>query len=210
LTAEKEAANGGCEEKLLMELIAGIPIWMLFILVFLLRISDVTLGTIRTVTIVKGYIGLSMVLGFCEVSIWIIVISQVISRIGESWLLIFAFAGGFAAGNGIGILIERKLALGLAVVRMVSQGNGTTIADALRAQDLTVTTFAGEGSDGQVTLVYLAGPRRAIQPALRTARSIDPDLFYVIEPAHESNHGVRTRIRPVPHATGWRAVFKKK
>jgi uncharacterized protein YebE (UPF0316 family) len=193
-----------------MELIANIPIWMLFILVFLLRISDVTLGTIRTVTIVKGYIGLSMVLGFCEVSIWIVVISQVISRIGESWLLVIAFAGGFAAGNGVGIFIERKIALGLAVVRMISQGNGSAIAEALRDQGLTVTTFMGEGAEGPVTLVYVAGSRRTIQPALKAARFVDPDLFYVIEPAHESNHGLRTRVGPVPYATGWRAVFKKK
>jgi hypothetical protein len=45
---------------------------------------------------------------------------------------------------------------------------------------------------------------------LRSARRIDPDLLYVSEPAHESNGGIQLRLRPVPHATGWRAVFKKK
>lgn len=194
-----------------MDFLATIPLWLLFIFVFLLRVTDVTLGTIRTVTIVKGYIGLSMVLGFFEVGIWVLVISQVIARIGESWLLVVAYAGGFAVGNGVGILVERKAALGMAVVRIVSQsGEGEAVAEELRLLGFPATTFAGEGAEGPVTLVYVAGPRRAIQTVLKTARAIDPDLFYVIEPAHESSQGVHSRIRPVPHATGWRAAFKKK
>jgi uncharacterized protein YebE (UPF0316 family) len=193
-----------------MDFFATIPIWMLVVFVFLLRVTDVTLGTIRTVAIVKGFIVLSMVLGFFEVGIWVMVISQVISRIGESWFLVIAYAGGFAAGNGVGILIERRIALGMAVVRMVSAGSGSEIAQALWARGFSATTFPGEGTEGPVTLVYAAGRRRSIQAILRTAREIDPNLFYVVEPAHESNEGVHTRIRPVLHATGWRAVFKKK
>ena len=194
-----------------MDFIATIPIWMLFIFVFLLRVADVTLGTVRTVSIVKGFIGLSMVLGFFEVLTWVVVISQVISRIGESWLLAVAYAGGFAVGNGVGIVVERRIALGIAVIRIVSRADeGAAIAENLRAQGFAVTTFAGEGAKGPVTLVYVAGPRRAARTIVRTAKAIDPKLFYVIEPAHESSQGVHTRIRPVPHATGWRAVFKKK
>ena len=193
-----------------MEFLATIPIWLLFILVFLARVSDVTLGTVRTVTIVKGYMGLAMLLGFCEVAIWVVVVSQVIARIHESWVLIIAFAGGFAAGNGVGILIERKLALGTAVVRMISSAAGDEIAAALRAEGRAVTTFTGEGAEGPVTLVYVAGPRRDVRAILRTAQRIDPELFYVTEPAHETSRGMTLRLRPVPHATGWRAVFKKK
>lgn len=193
-----------------MELVASLPIWQLFIAVFLLRIGDVTLGTVRTVSIVKGYIVLSMVLGFCEVAVWVLVIAQVISRVGESWLLVVAYAGGFAVGNGVGILVERRLALGLAVIRIVTGAAAEAIVETLRGRGYRAITFVGEGESGPVTLVYVAGPRRAIQTILDLARSVDPELFYVIEPAHESSQGVRTRLRPVPHATGWRAVFKKK
>jgi uncharacterized protein YebE (UPF0316 family) len=193
-----------------MEIIASIPIWVLTLLVFSLRVADVTLGTIRTLSIVRGYIGLSMILGFVEVSLWVIVISQVLARINESWLLVIAYAGGFAAGNGVGILIERRIALGTAVVRIISERSGPEIAEALRGDDRTVTTFAGQGKHGPVTLVYVASPRRIIRSILKTARGIDPDLFFVTEGAHETGRGFTPRLRPVPHATGWRAVFKKK
>ena len=151
-----------------------------------------------------------MVLGFFEVGIWVVVISQVISRVGESWWLVIAYAGGFAAGNGVGILVERRLALGVAVVRIVSTAGGEKIAAALNDRGFNATLFVGERHERPVTLVYVAGPRRSIREILRTARSVDPDLLYVVEPAHESSEGVHSRLRPVPHGTGWRAVFKKK
>ncbi len=193
-----------------MEFIATVPIWLLVLLTFVLRITDVTLGTVRTVSIVKGYIGLSMVLGFFEVGIWVVVISQVIVRINESWLLAVAYAGGFAAGNGVGILIERRLALGSVVMRFFSSDHGESIAAALRADGRAVTTFNGEGAGGPVTLVYVASPRRHQRRLLATAQAIDPELFWVTEPAHETSRWPSLRLRPVPHATGWRAVFKKK
>ena len=193
-----------------MEWIATIPVWLLCILIFVLRICDVTLGTVRTVSIVKGYLTLAVVLGFFEVMIWILAVSQVISRINESIFLALAFAGGFAAGNAVGILVERRLAMGNSIVRIISNTDGREIARAIRGDGHDVTVFDGEGADGPVTLVYAVAPRRRASKMLQLARSIDSELVYVTEPAHESSRGDTPRLRPVPHATGWRAVFKKK
>jgi uncharacterized protein YebE (UPF0316 family) len=193
-----------------MEWVASIPIWLLCIVIFFLRICDVTLGTVRTVSIVKGYLPLAALLGFFEVLIWILAVSQVIWRINESIFLALAFAGGFAMGNAIGILVERRLAMGTAVVRIISDTHGFEIAKAIREDGHDVAVFNGEGADGTVSLVYAVAPRRHTPQMLRRARSIDPSLLYVSEPAHESFQGTSVRLRPVPHATGWRAVFKKK
>lgn len=193
-----------------MEWIAAIPVWALCMLIFVLRVCDVTLGTIRTVSIVKGRVSLAVVLGFFEVMIWVVAVSQVIVRLHESWLLPLSYAGGFAAGNAVGILVERRLALGTSVVRMLSAERGDDIARALRAAGLSVATFAGVGPDGPITLVYAVAPRRQTSRMLRTAQAIDPDLLYVSEPAHESNTGVQLRLRPVPNPTGWRSALKKK
>jgi uncharacterized protein YebE (UPF0316 family) len=194
----------------MMEFIATIPVWLLCLLIFALRVCDVTLGTIRTVSIVKGYLTLAAALGFFEVMIWILVVSQVIKRIDESVFLAIAFAGGFAAGNAAGILVERKLAMGTSVVRILSSAHGSEIAGAIGADGLDVALFEGEGPDGPVGLVYAVAPRRQTHHVLQRARSVDPALIFVSEPAHESFRGDSPRLRPVPHATGWRAVFKKK
>jgi uncharacterized protein YebE (UPF0316 family) len=193
-----------------MDQLAAIPMWLLCVLIFALRVCDVTLGTMRTLSIVKGHIAISVVLGFFEVMIWIVAVSQVIVRLHESWWLALAWAGGFATGSAVGIMVERELALGTSVVRILSAEHGDEIAETLRSQGHPASTFAGEGPHGPVSLVYAMAPRRHARDMLRSARSIDPDLLYVSEPAHESNGGIQLRLRPVPHATGWRAVFKKK
>jgi uncharacterized protein YebE (UPF0316 family) len=193
-----------------MDWIGSIPVWLLCIVIFFLRICDVTLGTVRTVSIVKGYLSLAVFLGFFEVMIWILAVSQVIARIDESLFLALAFAGGFAAGNAVGILVERRLAMGTAVVRIISNTHGPEIARTISNDGHDVAVFDGEGPDGPVSLVYAVTPRRTTPKMLRLARSIDPGLLYVSEPAHESFRGASLRLRPVPHATGWRAVFKKK
>jgi len=193
-----------------MEWIGSIPVWLLCIMIFFLRICDVTLGTVRTLSIVKGYLTLAVFLGFFEVMIWILAVSQVITRIHESFFLALAFAGGFAAGNAVGILVERRLAMGTTVVRIISNTHGPEIAHTIRSDGHDVAIFDGEGPEGPVSLVYAVAPRRRSPKILQLARSIDPALLYVSEPAHESFRGASLRLRPVPHATGWRAVFKKK
>ncbi len=194
----------------MMEALATIPVWLLAPLVFIFRVMDVTLGTVRTVSIVKGRLKLSVVLGFFEVMIWITAVAQVIQRLDEAWYLSIAYAAGFAAGNGVGILVERRLALGTSVVRILSNRHGAVIADALRTQGHAVTTFSGHGPGGRVTLVYAVGPRRCCREMIETARRIDPDAPYIAEPAHESSFVAALPIRRATNPTGWRAVFKKK
>ncbi len=193
-----------------MEWLATVPVWILCLIIFMLRVIDVTLGTLRTVAIVKGHVAPAVALGFFELIIWVAAISQVISRLHESWWLALAYAGGFAAGNGVGLMAEQALARGAAVVRILSQNSGSEIAESLRGEGHTVTTFLGEGGEGPVTLVYAMAPRRSTRRMIVAARTIDPELQYVTDPAHETNGGLQLRLRPVSHATGWRAVFKKK
>jgi len=193
-----------------MEWMASIPVWTLCLTIFVLRICDVTLGTVRTVAIVKGHVSMAVVLGFFELMIWVLVISQVISRLDESWFLAFAYAGGFAAGNAVGIVLERKLAMGTSAIRFLSSKRGGSIADALRDQGHKVTTFSGQGSNGPVKLVYAVAPRRSVRRMIRIAQIHDPEVFWISEPAYEGSCGTSLRLPQVPHPTGWRAVIKKK
>lgn len=184
---------------------ANLPIWALVLVVFACRVVDVSIGTVRTIAVVNGRVVLSVVLGFLELLIWISAAGPVIVRLKESPLLIIAFAGGFAAGNAVGILLERKMALGDRVVRIISMAHGLEIAETLRDAGFTVTTFEGQGRDGPRTLLYISCPRKAIASLLEIARARDPQLYYVIEAVAE------TRSLPAgPAPTGWRAIAKRK
>ncbi len=188
-----------------MSFIAALPLWALALFIFGLRVVDVSLGTVRTLAIVSGRLKAAVLLGFVEVLIWITVVSQVISRIQESPWVALAFAAGFAAGNAAGIYLERRLAFGEAMVGIFSPA-GREIAAALREAGQAVTTVAGEGRDGPVTLSYVWCPRRRIDELVTLARRIDPHLFFVVERA-DAWHLSR---RAIGHPTGWRSTAKKK
>ena len=190
-----------------MNVLQNLPAWQLAILVFSIRIIDVSCGTLRTISVVQGRLVLSVVLGFFEVLIWIVALSQVIMGVSTNPLLMVAYAGGFAVGNATGIALERMLALGTVVVRMVSGRNGARIACELRRSGHRVTTFQGEGRDGQVTLVYVTCRRRQLRCVLDQARAIEPFIFFTVEPVQQHR---RASMEVLPHATGWRAVIKQK
>jgi uncharacterized protein YebE (UPF0316 family) len=191
----------------MMEWVFSIPLWVLCVLIFLLRVCDVPLGTVRTVAIVKGHVSMAVVLGFFELMLWVLAINQVISRLAESWSLTSAYAGGFTIGIAAGVLVERKLAMGTSVVRLLSSKHREATANVLRSDGHTVSTFHGEGSRGPVSLAYAPTPQRHPHRLTRTARSHDPMVFWTNEPACESSAGPSLMLRPVPYPTGWRATF---
>lgn len=182
----------------------GFSVWALAGIIFFLRILDVSLGTMRTITVVNGRLRLSVFLGFFEVLLWITAVSQVILRVRQHPMLIFAYATGFAAGNAVGILLERKLALGRCVVRMISK-DGEGIARAIAPFGQVLGVFSSEANGAQTRLVFATLPRKNLPEAVRRARELDPRVFYVVERFSETSH-----LAPLPHPSGWRAVFKKK
>ena len=81
---------------------------LMFAAVFLARVLDVSIGTVRTITVVRGYRLLATVLGFFEVIIWVMAAGQVLTNL-HHWYLVISWAGGFATGNAVGMWIEGKL-----------------------------------------------------------------------------------------------------
>lgn len=188
-----------------MPIVDALPVWALAIAIFSLRVLDVSLGTLRTVSVVQGRLPLSVVIGFVEILIWVVAVSQVIVRVHDSPVLVLAYAGGFAVGNACGITLERHLALGGCVVRMIASREAAAIASRLRGMGHILTTFLGEGQDGPRTLMFTTCSRREVPSVIAAAASLDPHLFYTVDRFSQSE-----QFSPLPHPTGWRAVLKKK
>lgn len=175
--------------------------------IFLARICDVSIGTLRTLLLVQGRILLAFILGFVEVIIWIYVVSTVIIKLQEALLLGIFYAPGFATGNAVGILLERKLALGYLVIRIFTREAGAAIAAALRDDGFRVTSFTGEGMRGPVTELYIVCQHKEQKRIASIAAQKDPDALCITEYAREIYRMLHVLQRPV---TGWRSVFKKK
>jgi uncharacterized protein YebE (UPF0316 family) len=175
--------------------------------VFLMRIVDVSLGTIRTISTVQGRTRTAFLLGFVEVSLWLAVIAAIVSRVAERPVLGIFYALGFSTGNVVGILIERRLAFGHTILRVITPERGDKLAEELRKAGYSVTCFDGTGRLGPVKEVCVVCRRRALKEIMPVVARVTPDAFFVTEPVGM----VRTERRPTMQPpTGWRAVLKRK
>ena len=182
-------------------------ILMTGIIIFFARICDVSIGTMRTIVTVKGRTFAAFILALCEVSIWITVVSTVIHQLKEHPVLILFYASGFATGNVIGILVERKLAFGMIILKVLTPSAGKEIADYLRGKGQPVTVFAGEGMKGPVNELYIACRRRDLKWILAEVKKFDEQVFYIIEHASDVSKVLKPIYSPIG---GWRTPFKKK
>ncbi len=181
--------------------------WLYGFFVFAARVADVSLGTLRTIAIVHGRTALAFGLGFFESAIWLAVVSTIVQAVAEQPALGVIYALGFATGNLVGIKVEKRIAMGHLILRIISRKNSYQIADKLRNQGYAVTTFVGEGKSGQVIELYVVCRRRELKKILQMTLALDPEAFYVTEQAGSVSNVYRPIMQPV---TGWRAVFKKK
>jgi len=177
------------------------------LVIFIARIFDVSIGTIRTIVTVQGRTVIAFFLAIVEITIWILVASAVINQVKEQPILTVFYAFGFATGNVVGILVERKLAFGLNILRVITRDSGSAIAGALREKGQPVTVFMGEGMRGPVAELYICCRRRDLRWILPEVKSKDPDAFYVLEPARDISRVLKPTHTPLG---GWRAILKKK
>ena len=177
------------------------------ILIFLARICDVSLGTVRTIVTVQGRGVVAFFLAIFEILIWITVISTVVQKVASQPILALFYALGFATGNLVGIAVERKIALGFMILRVFTRTAGQALTERLRAVGQPVTVFQGEGMRGPVDELTIACRRRDLSRILAIVNEEDPEAFYITEMARD----VCRTIRPLsPECTGWRSVFKRK
>jgi uncharacterized protein YebE (UPF0316 family) len=170
--------------------------------IFALRIVDVSLSTIRIVLAVRGHKFVVPFIGFFEVLIWVFAVGHAI-RFLDSPLHLLGYAGGFATGSIVGLLIEERLAIGYASIRVVSRHAGVEMADALRSRGFGVTEFAGHGRDGRVEIMYTVCRRRDIPKVLEEVEIWDRQAFVTVEEPRAIRWGwMQTTQRPLSVGLG--------
>lgn len=160
-------------------MLTELSIWALAPLIFVLRIVDVSLGTMRTVSVVRGNTSVSVMLGLAEVLVWITATSSVITNLDSSIWLMLAYSFGYAAGNGVGVILERKLSRGRVVARFITENEADPIEDYLRRNTKWTARWAGHGGPD---MVFTTCPRREISKLVHEVLRLDPEVVYLVEP----------------------------
>ena len=150
------------------------------LVIFGLRIVDVSCDTMRVIFAIRGKRGIAACLGFVQAMVWIVAVGNAVKHL-DSILHVLGYAGGYAMGTYVGVTLEQAIAYGVATVRVVSKAAGVEIAEALRAAGHGVTEFGGFGRDGSVEILNSVVQRRHIDEVLAIVTSHDKDAFVTVE-----------------------------
>jgi uncharacterized protein YebE (UPF0316 family) len=162
--------------------------WLTAGLIFLLRVSDMTLDTLRVLVVMRGRKGLAWLLGFFQAAIFVLAISRVLSNLGNP-LNVVGYAAGFGTGNVIGMLIEERLAIGHIMMMIMSPRRGTAIAEHLRKEGYGVTEIPARGKDGMVTMLNCSVLRKNVDRVHKLVNEIDPEAFNTAEDVRPVRRG---------------------
>jgi len=175
------------------------------ILIFLARVADVSLGTLRIVFISQGKRKLAPIVGFFEIFIWLLAVGQIFSNL-TNILYYFAYAGGFAIGNYFGLIVENKLSLGLLSLHLIVRDDPDKLIKTLKEKGYGLTTLTAEGIKGNVKLVVMIIKRKNQLAVLEIIRNISPNIFVSIE----NVQSVKGGKFPLTHKTRWYLLKRKK
>lgn len=149
------------------------------LLIFGLRIVDVSMSMLRTLLAMRGSRTIPPLIGLFESLIWVFAVGSAIRNL-DSPLHVLGYASGFAAGNSVGLWLEEKIAVGLATVQIFSRRAGEELADAIRSLGFGVTEFTGRGREGPVQLVHTVAKRRQVNRILAEVERRDPGAFIAV------------------------------
>jgi len=177
------------------------------LLIFLARIGDVSISTIRIIFVMSGKRNVAPFLGFFEALIWLLAIGQIISNIDNVFSYI-AYASGFAVGTYVGMYMEEKLAIGRVVLRLITKEQVHEFLTYLRANDYRYSILDAQGKKGKVNVVFLVLKREKLNDLTTAINEYHPNAFYTIEGVkmvreHDMNDS--------PRGIGlWRMQLKRK
>lgn len=159
------------------------------IIIFAMRLCDVSLMTIRIIFVSKGIKFWASVLGFFEITVWLIAISQVMNNL-DNPLYALAYSLGFATGNYLGAVLEEKIAIGVNLLRVITNKDAQHLVDYLRKSGFGVTSIDAEGAKGPVKIIYSVVRRKDLQKIINIVKEFNPNAFYSIEEVRGINKGI--------------------
>src|SRR5512139_1231898 len=155
-----------------MEIFLSPEAWLGAALIFGLRVTDMTLDTLRVLVVMRGKKAIAWVLGFFQALIFVVAITSVLKNL-DNPLSVIGYAAGFATGNVVGMWIEEKLAIGHIHLNVVSPTLGTAIAEKLRTEGFAVTEIPARGKDGMVTLLDISVIRKNVDQVHKIVHAVD-------------------------------------
>jgi uncharacterized protein YebE (UPF0316 family) len=171
-----------------------LTLFITFWLIVLARIVDVSLDTIRTVSVIQGRRAFAAVLGFFQALVFISAVAKVLLNMNQP-VYALAYALGFATGTYLGITIEQRLGFGKQLVFFLSS-KGAQLAEVLRTGHYRVAEVQGRTRDGDLTILCVETSRREVQKLVRIAGIVDEHCIFIVSDIRLTDLAKRAGAKP--------------
>ncbi len=164
-------------------------LWLGWLLIFIARVADMSMATVRTLFLVRGRPWEAGGIGFFEALIYIVALNQVFQNLNSVWSFFF-YAAGFACGNVLGAFLEDKIALGYIIAQVIPKEYPTQVVDKLREAGFGVTVWEGDGIEGKHQVVNVVIKRRDRDNLLSLVNKYVENPFISLSEARGRRGGV--------------------
>jgi uncharacterized protein YebE (UPF0316 family) len=172
-----------------LESLFSLQPWLMAGLIFVLRVCDMSLDTLRMLVVMRGRKLVAWVLGFFQAAIFVLAITSVLKDL-NNLLNVLGYAAGFATGNVVGMWIEERLAIGHVQLSIVSSRRGSAVAEMLRKTGYAVTEIPARGRDGMVSMLSCSVLRKNVERVHTLIQEVDPSVFITSEDVRPVRHGL--------------------
>ncbi|MBE6619775.1 MAG: DUF2179 domain-containing protein [Ruminococcaceae bacterium] len=163
------------------EFLASLHPALVCLIVCLAKIIEITIQSLKTCMMVKGQRLKAAGLGFVECTIWGLVISTIISTLGDNLVLLLFYCMGYATGLFLGSTIENKIALGTSNLELIAGDDSTgKITAYLKENNRGYTVFEGHGSKDKMNMIFIVLPRRETPRVLKDIRRACDNKVFVV------------------------------
>jgi len=170
----------------------------LAIAIFIMRIINYAVGTLRLVVITRNMRALAASFAFIEAFIFAVVIANIVQNLDDT-LNLFAYCLGASVGSYLGMIMEARFITSYRVVNIITHTNGHEMAVILRDAGFGVTESHGEGRDGHVVILRSVVINTDVNRLINTIKDFEEETFISIEEARSVRHGWIRSLRGVPN-----------
>jgi len=179
----------------------NMTVFVTFWLIVLARITDVSLDTVRMVSVIQGRRTFAATLGFFQAVVYICAVAKVLLNMDQPAYAV-AYGLGFAMGTYLGMVIEQRLAFGSQMVLLLTS-KGPELADVLSTGNYRVAEVKGHIREGDLTILGVEVPRREVQKLVRLASAVDQHCDFIVHDIRLAHFAGRGALEARQRKRSW-------
>ena len=154
--------------------------FILCLKIFFVRILDVSLGTIRTMFVVRGKKLISSMIGFFEILVWFLVVKEALQTESNSIFIAISYSLGFATGNYIGALLSDKLITGNVSVQVFTNNNNLEKILREHGYGVSSVVYTGYEEDAHKHMLFINVDKKKEKALRELIKKNDKEAFIIV------------------------------